>query len=211
MHWGIVVLAAFAVAVPPLPAAAKAIPADGGCELHVWPGSEPIDMYYGWVHGGTIDGSKKGREGYPPPPPNPLTPEGQAALLRESDLTTALGLPGYAITVHPVALDSRTIRTSKTRIADSQASCYAELIVDDLILNQNVISGSALRTSFRFRDFGDAAAPTRMFGSWTITELKLFPPKPGTDADAAVAEVKAAFKGNLGEFAAALTKPRKRK
>ena len=185
----------------------SSINAQPGCELHVWPGSDLVYLYFGWAHGGTVNGAVKGREGYPKPPANPLSLETQAAQLGQTDLQSLLKLPGYAIIVHPEALPSRTIRSSTSRIVSSNSPCYAELMIDDLLLSQNVIGGNALRGSFRFRDFGPDTSPRRTFGAFSITPLKLFPPKTPEGEDAAAAELKLAFTSNLKQFAAALLKP----
>jgi len=182
--------------------------ADGACELHVWPATAPMNLYLGFGHGGIIDGSTKGRDGYPAAPDNPLSAERQAELLSEAGLPELLKLPGYRVTLHPQPLDSRTIRTTRGRIAESTAPCYAELIVDDLILNQNTISGgNGLRGSFRFRTFGTDPAPTRAFGSWTLVKLTAFPPKPAEDPGKGIAEVVQAFRTSLIQFAEAVNKP----
>ena len=182
--------------------------ADGACELHVWPATAPMNLYIGFGHGGIVDGSTKGREGYPAAPENPLSPDRQALLLFEAGLPDLLRLPGYRVTLHPKPLDSRTIRTTRGRIAESTAPCYAELIVDDLILNQNTISGgNGLRGSFRFRTFGTDPAPMRAFGSWTLVKLSAFPPKPNEDPDKGIAEIVQAFRASLVQFAEALNKP----
>ncbi|NML04518.1 hypothetical protein [Sphingomonas sp. G-3-2-10] len=199
-------------AAPASVAAAPATePTPAGCELHVWPGSDLIHLYYGWVHGGTINGSTKGREGYPEAPENPLTAEVQGHLLAGMNLPKLVALPDYAVIVHPQPLSSREIRASKTRLATSNSPCYAELMVDDLLLTQNVIGGNALRASFRFRDFGPDAAPRRMFGSFAMTKLLQFPPKAPDNMPAAAEELRKAFESNVAQFAAALTKPPKRK
>lgn len=182
--------------------------ADTVCELHVWPATAPMNLYLGFGHGGIIDGSTKGREGYPAAPENPLSSERQAQLLSEAGLPNLLKLPGYRVSLHPQPLDSRTIRTTRGRIAESSASCYAELIVDDLVLNQNRISGgNGLRGSFRFRTFGSDNAPTRAFGSWTLVKLDAFPPAPNEDPGRGTAEIVQAFRTSLVQFAEAVNKP----
>lgn len=191
------------------PAAQQAAPA--GCELHVWPGSDLVYLYFGWFHGGTINGAVKGREGYPTAPENPLTVETQGKLLAEMDLPSQLNLPGYAVVIHPNALSSREIRASTTRLAESSSPCYAEFMIDDLLLTENVIGGNALRASFRFRDFGPDAAPQRQFGNFVMTKLLGFPPKTPEALTAAVTELKAAFRSDITLFTAAATKPPKRK
>jgi hypothetical protein len=182
-----------------------------GCELHVWPGSDLVYLYFGWFHGGTVNGAVKGREGYPTPPANPLTAETQAEMLGSMDLPSKLNLSGYAVVIHPTALTSREIRASTTRLAASSSPCYAELMIDDLLLSENVIGGNALRGSLRFRDFGADAAPQRQFGTFVMTKLLNFPPKTPDQMTAAINEVKAAFQSDVAQFAAAAVKPPKRK
>ena len=191
--------------------APAAAPAAQACELHVWPGSDLIHLYYGWFHGGTIDGSVKNRQGYPDAPENPLTAQVQVRLLANMDLSTLMALPGYEVIVHPQSLTSREIRASTTRLAESSSPCYAELMVDDLLLTQNVIGGNALRASFRFRDFGPDAAPRRMFGTFAMTKLTLFPPDAQEDMPTASAELQQAFTSNVKQFITALRKPPRRR
>jgi len=183
------------------------------CELHVWPGSDLVYLYFGWAHGGTIDGAVKGREGYPKAPQNPLTSQVQGELIAQQQPQLLLDRPDYRVVMHPEVLPSRVIRTSFGRIAPSQSLCYAELIVDDIILSQNVIGGNALRAIFRFRDFGPNPEPMRTFGTWTITPLTQFPPKNPDDSAAmaaGTAELKAAFISDLKQFVTALRKPPKK-
>jgi len=205
-------------------------PVAATCELHVWPGSDPIHIYYGWMHGGTVDGAIKpgvdskalakaetpvalGRPGYPHAPTDLLTAELQAALLEESTPQLLINRPEYVLVVHSEALSSRVIRTSSTRIAPSTSSCYAELIVDDVVLSQNAIGGPSLRTLFRIREFGSATTPTSKFTTWTMTRLVAFPRKPAEATAENMRqgreELKAAFIANLRQFAAATTKPAK--
>lgn len=202
----LVTVPAFAQEAPPPPAETAQ-----ACEIHVWPGSDLIHLYYGWFHGGTVDGAAKGRDGYPDAPPNPLTAQVQGQLLSGMGLPTLLNLPDYRVVMHPQPLTSREIRSSTTRLADSQSPCYAELMVDDLLLSQNVISGAGLRSSFRFRDFGPDAAPRRQFGNFVLTKLKVFPPKTPELMAEATSELRGAFVSNAIQFARALTKPPKRK
>ncbi|PVX29394.1 hypothetical protein [Sphingomonas pokkalii] len=166
-----------------------------------------MNMFMGLWHGGIVDGSAKGRDGYPKPPENPLSADRQVQLLQEAGLPDLLKLPGYRVIVHPEPLDSRTIRTTPGRIAASTAPCYAEMIVDDVILNQNVIGGSGLRGSFRFRTFGLDAQAIRTFGSWTLVKLTAFPPKPGEAPDRAMEEIVQAFRTSLVQFADTVNKP----
>lgn len=177
------------------------------CELHVWPGSNLGSVYFGWFHGSTVNGQTDGRQGYPALPPNPMDTATQAALLAEQQPQMLIHRHDYRLVMHAEALDSRAIRTSTTRLGGSDVPCYAELIVDDVILQQDVFNGSFLKTLFRFRDFGADTAPRRRFGLWVQTRLPNFPPKRPEDFAASLEQLKQAYRENIMLFANALVLP----
>ncbi|MEG3174991.1 hypothetical protein U1872_02020 [Sphingomonas sp. RB3P16] len=144
-------------------------------------------------------------------PAAPIDTANQVELLRSLALRDLLHLPDYQPIVHDEALPSRVMRTSISRIAPSSASCYAEFVVDSVFFQQDIVDGSYLKILFRYRDFTTDPTPRRVFSTWTKTKLTLLPPKPGTDMDAAAAELRAAFAHDVSLFAAALSKPPKAK
>lgn len=200
-----------------------AVATGAGCELHVWPASGLNSVYYGWLHGGIVNGATTGRDGYPQVPTDPMDVPSQIALLTESQPQIPLGLADYRLVVHGEALSSREIRTSTARLGGSASPCYSELIIDDIFFQQGVFSGSDLKTSFRFRDFGSSQTPQRTFGTWVHTPLLRFAMganssggkssaiEKGQDPTAAIEEMKAAYKQNVVKFAQALLKPAKKK
>jgi hypothetical protein len=182
------------------------------CELHVWPGTGLGSVYHGWFHGGINNGAIQGRDGYPVIPATPMETPAQHDLLAAMPLDDLVALKGYRKVVHDAALESRVIRGTPGRIVDKAAPCYAELIVDDLVYQQDVIDGRYLKMLMRFRDFGTGDTPVRSFGTWTKVRLVKFPPETPETEQAAVEELHEAFKSNVETFAAFLTKPeRKRK
>ena len=201
--------AALAQDVAPSPRTAPTPAID--CELHVWPGSDLGSIYYGWFHGGIVNGQVTGRKGYPLVPPKVIDTAEQVVLLRQARLQTLFNRPDYKLEVHTEALSSRTIRTSTTRIGPAEPTCYAELLVDDVFLQQDVIGGTYLKVLFRFRDFGAAATPQRTFSSWVQTQLTLFPPNKPEQLDAGISEVRAAYANDIALFAKAALKPPKQK
>jgi len=210
-----IALAVFSASLCGFAAQARGAPAESACELHVWPSGELNSVYSGWVHGGIVNGAMTGRDGYPEVRSDPLGAASQVALLDGAKPADLLGHAGYTLVVHDQPLTSREIRTTPGRLSTATAACYAELIVDDVFLQQDVFNGSYLKSSLRYRDFGDGAAPadvpTRVFGTWVKTGLKRFPPKPGDDVAAAGDDLKSAYVRNLGLFATALNKPVKGK
>jgi hypothetical protein len=197
-----------AAALTPVAAAAQDAAAVK-CELHVWPSAGLNSAYHGWFHGGIANGAVTGRAGYPAMPPDLFKPDSQVALTTAVQPAAAIRRDDYRVVIHGDALSSRTIRTTSGRIGDSTAPCYAELIVEELFFQQDVFSGSYLRTMFRYREFGADAAPRRVFGTWVQTPLQLSPPKTSEAVGPAVAEMEAAYRTNFGLFGAALNKPAK--
>lgn len=182
------------------------------CELHVWPGSKLGSVYSGWVRGGIVNGAVTGRDGYPRTPADAINTGEQAELLAAAELPRLLKLETYRMVMHPEALSSSVIRRTPTRIGDSSAPCYAELIVDDVMIQHDAfVSGKFLKVLFRYREFGPDAAPTRTFGTWVQTRLVKFPPKLPEEEEEALAEIRLAFAKNITAFSAALhTPPKKR-
>ena len=200
-------------------AVAGASPQDGAqpvqataCELHVWPGSKLGSVYSGWVRGGIVNGAVTGRNGYPRTPADAINTDEQAALLKGAQPQDLLKLSDYRLVVHDQALPSSVIRRSATRISNSTSPCYAELIVDDVMLqHDDFVSGKYLKVLFRYREFGAAPAPTRVFGTWVQSRLTKFPPKTPEEEEAAIEEVKLAYFKNIAAFASALHAPRKKR
>lgn len=186
-------------------------PPSGGsaCELHVWPGSGLGSVYHGWFHGGIVNGAVTGRDGYPQTPPNPIDTPVQRELLEAAQPQLLLQLNGHKLVMHDEALPSRVIRSSPGRIAPSASACYAELIVDDVLLQQDWLNGSFLRVSFRYRDFGAGQTPGRTFGTWVKTPLTGFSRNQPIDVDKLPSTFHAAFTKNISLFANALNKPAK--
>lgn len=202
-------LALALVLAGPAPAQDAAAPDPAGCEFHVWPGDGLMSTFYGWFHGGIVNGAIQGRPGYPAAPPNPIDTARQSAILAEAEPQRLMAQADYRLVVHEAALPSRAIRTSQSRLADSASPCYAELIVDDVVLQQDFVNGAYLRTLFRYRDFGADLAPRRSFSTWSQTPLGSFPPRQPDQLDAAIAEIRNAFRRNIGLFAATARRPRR--
>jgi hypothetical protein len=85
------------------------------------------------------------------------------------------------------------------------------LIGDDVFFQQDVFSGSYLKSLIRFRSFGPGPTPTRTFSTWTQTRLTSFPPKEDSQNEAALNELRSAFTNNINAFGSFLNKPQKKK
>ncbi len=204
--WASVSAAAPTVAAPVEPASALDPKL---CELHVWPAQDLHAVWTGWVHGGIVDGGQKGRSGYRAAPARVLSAERQIELLRAQPLDQLLGLPGHRVVIHDMPLDSTAIRTGTARHDQSAVPCYAELLLDTMVSQKDVFSGSALALVVRFRQFGASDQPVRVFGSYQLARTPHFPPSPVDDMAAAIGEVEAAYIVDIADFGKALNKPSK--
>ncbi|MES2498022.1 MAG: hypothetical protein V4618_18050 [Pseudomonadota bacterium] len=186
-----------------------------GCEFHIWPAEKLGSVFYGWVHGGIVDGAQTGRAGYPQIPANPLPRSLQVKLLEEVPIDSFVAAARIKRVVHAEALNSAAVRGATGRLSDSTAPCYSELIVESVKFQQDPFSGSWLNMLFRYRRFGSGAAPTQLFGSFAKTKLTRFPPADEAARDAAEAELRYAFTANVAQFSGALvasaSKPSKKK
>lgn len=179
------------------------------CELHVWPGNDLRSTYHGWFHGGIVDGAIQGREGYRSIPLKPLATATQRERLQQLPLADVMGLAGYDVIIHDSALDSRTLRATPGRLATNSPPCYAELAVDDVFFQEDIVDGRFLKVLFRFRKF-DGPAPTRQFGAYIQEKLLIFPPaKPDTDPKPGMDELAHAFGQAVSGFGTALNRPPK--
>lgn len=187
-------------------------PTASACELHVWPGRSFHSVYYGWAHGGTIDGAQKGRNGYPDLPDEPLGTAVQLQQLASLDLPAALGLSGYQVTLHDTPLSAAAIRTTTGRQLPDSAPCYAELLIDDIVFQNNVINGKWLNVVYRFRQFDGAnSAPIRTFGTYILARVSLFPPAENTDPQPALDELVKGYTQTTIDFGKALQASANRK
>lgn len=205
-----------ALATETAPETAAAPQPETACALHVWPGSNLRSTYYGWLHGGIVDGAVNGRDGYKKLPASPMDTERQKDILSGIDIAKALGLNGYSLTIHPDALDSRTLRgTPGSWLAASggaaPAACQAELAIDDVFFQEDVFSGKYLKVIYRFKRFDGAQTPSRSFGQIMAIKLLAFPPAQGTDPAPAMKELGAALARSVEDFGSALNAPPKKK
>lgn len=186
-------------------------PTTPDCELHAWPGSGLRSTYHGWFHGGIVDGAVQGRDGYKKLPDQPLPTARQFEILQAMPLAEIAGLRGYRVVLHDAALDSHTLRRTPGRLQPGAAACYAELAIDDVFFQQDIVEGRFLKVLLRFRQFdGDIAS--RSFGSYVQEKLIAFPPKtPADDAGPALAELGKAYEQVVRDFGGALNKPAKKK
>jgi hypothetical protein len=195
---------AAAPAGPEVAVHAPSAAAPDGCELHIWPAERMASMTTGLLGGGLLDAAIHGNRDATNRTlmASALDSPSQLDALQALDLRSLLKLtPGTTIVTHATPLVRKTMNSVKTRRSDSQAKCYAELVVADVFYQKAAIYGRSLRTLFMVRDFGDDQKIDFEYKAWGGNGLKLFPPKEGDDAVAALDELVGVFKKNFEEYA----------
>lgn len=180
-----------------------------GCELHIWPAermnSSTSSLLSGFgLVGALLDAEvQSGKDASNKTLiASALDSPSQLDALQELDLRTLLPLtPGTTIVRHEQPLDRKTMNKVKTRRAVSASECYSELIVADVLYEKAPLYGRSLSTLFMVRQFGNDEKIDAQFKAWGGSGLKLFPPKEGEDAIAAVDELVSVYKANFEEFA----------
>lgn len=132
--------------------------------------------------------------------PDPLSLPEQRELLGNMPLATMLDAPDHRVIIHGEPLDSRTIRTVRTRYASSTAPCYAELVLAEVVYSREYARGRNLKTLFRYRRFGNGDTPEFSFGTWTQTKLELFSLDPLVADAPALNELASALRSNVVLF-----------
>ena len=175
-----------------------------GCELHIWPAERMASQTSGLFGPGLLSSAINGKRDSTNQSlmASALDSPSQLNALLSLDLRTMLmRTPGTTIVVHETPLERKTMNKVKTRRSDSTAQCYSELIVADVFYQKAMMYGRSLRTLFMLRDFGNDQKIDKEYKAWGGNGLKLFPPKEGEDAIAALDELVTVFKGNFEEYA----------
>ena len=204
--WSAARLAAVAFVCMPVAAMAQEAapqPQAAGCELHIWPAERFAAITTGSLGRGLIDvaAHAKGDRARKSSIADALDSPSQVAALASLDLAAQLRQPAATIVQHNEPLTRHTVNDIKTRRANSSSSCYSELIVADIFYQKAAIYGRSLKTLFIYREFGASPTATRIYKGWGGNGLKLFPPKPGEDTEAASQELVSVFKADFEEFA----------
>ena len=195
------ILLAGATAALAAPARAQSAP----CELHIWPAERMQSQTTGLLGGGLLDAAlHSGRDASNKAQlASALDSPSQIDALQSLPLADLIGLkPGTVVVRHETPLERKTMNKVKTRRSDSKAACYRELIVADVFYHKAAIYGRSLKTLFMIRDFGADDKIDYEYKAWGGNGLKLFPPKEGEDAIAALDELVVTFKKNFEEYAA---------
>jgi hypothetical protein len=183
--------------------------ATDGCELHLWPAERMSATTTGLLSSFGMLGAIADMSAHAKLNSNnqgliatALDSPSQLDALQALDLRTLLNLtPGTTMVRHETPLERKTMNSVKTRRSDSTAECYSELIVADVAYQKTTIYGRSLKTLFMYRKFDGSQHIVKEYKAWGGNGLKLFPPKEGEDAVAALDELVGVYKKNFDEYA----------
>jgi|GEM_PF-1691254 len=153
------------------------------CEWHVWPAAVTHTTYYGWAHGGAVDGNQRGIKGYPDMKPDALDAQGQARLLSQIDWHAQTSDPNLRVVIHQIPTGSDDDRKRTSRLLTDTAPCYRELIITGSVVEANVLSSNSVRIVALRKKFDGANASPVNFATMSMVVFQV-PEKNGADFDA---------------------------
>lgn len=196
-----------AAATPVLEAAAAPVAAPS-CELHIFPTLEGQAQTTGWLSGFGIVGavadaaSNKDRNlSEAEYLKEALGPQMQVDALKSIDLIAALKLPPSQIIWETPIADRKVSTKATTRLSNSTAPCYVELLVTQNFYTKKAIYGRSLNNRFIFKDFRDGKTKTAMAKGRGGNGLEHFPPKTTDETEVAEKELRDVFVKNFLEYA----------
>lgn len=156
--------------------------ADTRCALHVWPSDTTHSTYFGWAHGGAIDGNRRGINGYPATYAEVLDTPGQVSLLGQIDWPTQVGDPGVQVSIHPAPTGGDDDRTRTSRLISDSGTCYQEIIIASSIVELNVMASRSVRIVGLRKKFSGPGTPPVNFSAMSMAKIEV-PDKTGPDFD----------------------------
>lgn len=129
-----------------------------------------------------------------------LGPKMQVDAMAGIDLVSALKLPPSKIIFETPIADRKITTKADTRLTQSSAPCYAELLVTQNFYTKKAIYGRSLNNRFIFKDFRTGKNKTSLFKGRGGNGLSHFPPKTTDETEVAEAELRDVFVKNFMEF-----------
>ena len=134
-----------------------------------------------------------------------LGPRFQVDSFQTIDVPAALGLAADTAVIYETPIADRDITTKvKTRLSDSTADCYAELIVTQNLYTKRAIYGRSLNNRFIFKDFRNGESEAKLIKGRGGNGLSHFPPETPEGREAADEDLRQAFLANFNEYASKL-------
>ncbi|TIX51309.1 hypothetical protein [Alteraurantiacibacter aquimixticola] len=186
-------------------------PAAEACELHVFPTIEGQAQNIGFLSaaGGVIGAAVEAANNEDRNISeaeylrDALGPRFQVESFQTIDLPEALALAEGTQVIYETPIADRNITTRvKTRLTESTAPCYVELIVTQNLYQKKVIYGRSLNNRFIFKDFRNGEEEARLVKGRGGNGLTHFPPETVEEREAADADLRQAFLANFMEYAA---------
>ena len=199
-----------AVAAADAAATAAAAPAVAApaCELHVFPTLEGQAMTTSLLSGFGIVGAvadaaanKDRNISEADYLKEALGPQMQVDALKSIDLVDALKLPPSQIIWETPIADRKITTKATTRLSDSTAPCYVELVITQNFYTKKAIYGRSLNNRFIFKDFRDGKTKAALVKGRGGNGLSLFPPKTTDETEGAEKELREVFVKNFLEYA----------
>jgi len=178
------------------------------CELHVFPTLEGQAMTSGLLSGLGVIGAvadaaanKSRNVSETEYLKEALGPRLQVEALKAIDLPAALKLqPSKVIFQTPIA-DRKITTKATTRLSQSTAPCYVELLVTQNFYTKQAIYGRSLNNRFIFKDFRGGKVKAALVKGRGGNGLSHFPPKTTDETEAAETELREVFTKNFLEYA----------
>lgn len=178
------------------------------CELRVFPTLEGQAMTTGWLSGFGVVGaiadaaSNQGRNiSEAEYLKEALGPQMQIDALNSINLVEALKLPPSQIIYETPIADRKITTKAATRLSDSKAPCYVELIITQNFYTKKAIYGRSLNNRFIVKDFRTGKDKASLSKGRGGNGLSLFPPKTTDETEAAETELRDVFVKNFLEYA----------
>jgi hypothetical protein len=183
-----------ALAVVPATAQAPALANKSlECELHFWGSGDALTSNYSGVDGfagALLAGpSPQNREGLA----GDLPISAQADALEAIDLAALLKMPAVRVIAEREVIDRKLVKSSKLRLTQSQAPCYAELIVDYIGYTSHITAGRKFGARFWLRRYPHENGRVLIQNGGKDVKVRIYPAKMPEDQPAALAELRVAF------------------
>ena len=186
--------------------ASPAFAAQVPCELHVWPAQATGAVTAGVLSNFGLIGAYADHENNRDATLHDqvtliqtLTLAQQAQAVVETDLPHLLGMGQVRLIFQTEPIDPRTAPRQGSRLSESAAPCYAELIVSLNEYRDSAVRGDSLKTTLTFKDFRAGAA--RITSGSEASALHHFPARKPEQEQLAKQDVSDAFAANLRAFA----------
>jgi hypothetical protein len=197
------------LAVGASPASAQAGPSaePAPCEIHIW-GTDNMKAHItGWSEalgggfiGPALDGRRADSKGVKALLEETFAGSAQADALGDLPLASLLRMPSVRVIAEPRQTGAERKKRGQRRLADSNAPCYADIVVRNMYFNKTALFPPSLRANFTYRYFGARMDQPSVLAGRGGTKMKLYPLVTTQDVDSIKADFVRAFQKDFEEF-----------